>query len=111
MGSTEARRRGAIKDEKDIRGRWKGKGRVSDVYDDIELPYPDAKVAGLLCIGGPCKYVIKDGSGITNEFLIQYVVPRIAQKFPHDVAVVLGTALLWRIFSQDGEAAIPQVIQ
>lgn len=111
MGSTESRRRGATKDEKDIRGRWKGKGRVSDVYDDIELPYPDAKVAGLLCIGGPCKYVIKDGSGITSEFLIQYVVPRIAQKFPRDVAVVLGTALLWRIFSQDGEAAIPQVIR
>lgn len=84
---------------------------MSDVYDDIELPYPDAKVAGLLCIGGPCKYVIKDGSGITSEFLIQYVVPRIAQKFPHDVSVVLGTALLWRIFSQDGEAAIPQVIR
>jgi hypothetical protein len=111
MGSTEARRRGATKDEKDIRGRWKGKGRVSDVYDDIELPYPDAKVAGLLCIGGPCKYVVKDDSGITSKFLLQHVVPGITRKFPRHVALVLGTALLWRIFSQDGEDAVPQAIR
>ena len=42
--ATHARRCGVTMDEKDIRGRWKGKGRVSDVYDDVELPYPDAKV-------------------------------------------------------------------
>jgi hypothetical protein len=42
--ATFARRCGVTKDEKDIRGRWKGAGRVSDVYDDVELPYPDGKV-------------------------------------------------------------------
>jgi hypothetical protein len=42
---THGRRCGVSKDEKDIRGRRKGKGRVSGVYEDIELPYPDAKVA------------------------------------------------------------------
>jgi hypothetical protein len=31
-------------------GRGKAGGRISDVYDDIELPYPDAKVAEKLCI-------------------------------------------------------------
>ena len=30
---------------------------VSDVYDDVVLPYPDAKVAEKLCVGGPCFYV------------------------------------------------------
>jgi hypothetical protein len=43
--ATHVRRCGVTKDEKDIRGRWKVKGRVSDDYEDIELPYPGAKVA------------------------------------------------------------------
>jgi hypothetical protein len=44
--STFARRCGVTKDEKDIRGRWKGAGKGStNVNDDVELPYPDAKVA------------------------------------------------------------------
>jgi hypothetical protein len=46
------------KDEKDIQGCWKGEGCVSDVYDNVELLYPDAKVAAALC-GGPlclCDY-------------------------------------------------------
>jgi hypothetical protein len=30
---------------------------VSDVYDNDELPYPDAEVAAALCCGGPCFYV------------------------------------------------------
>ena len=33
--ATHARRRGVTKDEKEIRGRWKGQGRVSDVHDDV----------------------------------------------------------------------------
>jgi hypothetical protein len=80
FGSTHARKSGCSKDEKDLRGRWR-KGRVSDVYDDIELPFPDAKVAGKLCVGGPCKYAIKDGSGVTDDFLLQHVV-NICTRFP-----------------------------
>jgi len=38
--ATFARRCGVTKDKNDIRGPWKGAGRVSDVYDDAELPYP-----------------------------------------------------------------------
>ncbi len=52
--ATFAQRCGVTKDEKDIRGRWKGAGRVSNVYDDVELPYLDPKVAEKLCGGGPC---------------------------------------------------------
>jgi hypothetical protein len=50
--ATQARKCGCNKDEKDIRGRWKSKGQVSDVYNDVELPYPDTKVAEKLSIGG-----------------------------------------------------------
>jgi hypothetical protein len=44
--ATQAQKCGCNKDKKDIRGRWKSKGLVSDVYDNKELPYPDAR--GLL---------------------------------------------------------------
>ena len=29
--------------------------RVSDVHDDIDLPFPGEKDAGKLCMDGPCK--------------------------------------------------------
>ena len=57
FASTHVHRSGINKDDKDIRGRWKLAKRVSDVYDDVELPFPDAKVADKLCIGGPCYYL------------------------------------------------------
>jgi hypothetical protein len=65
----------------------KGK-HISDVHDDIDLPYPDAKVAGRLCIGGPCRYVLKEGSGITANFLLENVAPNIQSQFPPLVARV-----------------------
>jgi hypothetical protein len=66
--STTVRNLGASKDTKDIRGRWKSSNRVSDVYDNVELPFPDAKLAGLLCPGGPICYAIMPGSGVTRAF-------------------------------------------
>jgi regulator of replication initiation timing len=101
--STHARKSGCNKDEKEIRGRWKSNRRIADVYDDIDLPYPDAKVAGKLCIGGPCKYSVKAGSGVTDGFILQYVVPAIATRFPEKVSLVLGKALLWFAFSDEQE--------
>ena len=59
FASTDCRNKGASRDEKDYRGRWKSRTRVSDTYDDIKLPYIDAKVAGLLCRGGPVKYKVR----------------------------------------------------
>ena len=75
LASTWARKNGASKDEKDIHRHWKGKGRVLDVYDDVELPYPDTKVAAILCPGGACKYVVKENSAVTSDFILQHVVP------------------------------------
>ena len=52
FAATHACCSGCSKDDKDIRGQWKSKTRVSDVYEDTELPFPDANVAEKLCIGG-----------------------------------------------------------
>ena len=54
ISASECCGKGASKDEKDLRGRWKSTGCVSDVYDDIELPYPDAKVAALPPVARSC---------------------------------------------------------
>jgi hypothetical protein len=77
----------------------------------VDLPFPDAKVAARLCIGGPCKYVVKEGSGITDTFLLEHVVPNVWICYPDDVAKVLGKALLWFIFSPDSSNYLPTPLQ
>jgi hypothetical protein len=42
---------GVRKDKKDIRDRWKGRGRVSEIYNDFKLPYSGAKVAENFALG------------------------------------------------------------
>ena len=87
---------------------------MSDVYDDTELPYPDAKVAEKLCIlGGPCFYMFAEE--LTGEdyaaagastiammktFILSNVVPNIRKRMSDAAALVLGKALLcWLIYS------------
>ena len=96
LASTHSRRSGATKDEKDVRGRWKGKGRVSDVYDDVELPWPDLKVAQMLCLGGACRYELQNG--VTDQFVLTHVVPSIRANLDDDISVIFGTALMYSIF-------------
>ena len=111
FGSTRARRGGASKDEKDYRGRWKKNRRVSDVYDDAELPYPDGKVAALLCPGGPCSYRIKTNSCVTNDWILDHVVPSIAGSvYGRTLATILGKALLWVIFSDKKHWVPPAIV-
>ena len=116
FASTHAHRSGCSRDNKDLRGRWTSKSRVSDVYDDTELPYPDAKVAEMLCIGGPCYYLFPEELNVTNmtednevaagvpmiammkTFILTNVVPNIRKRMSDAVALVLGKALLWLIF-------------
>ncbi len=62
-------------------GRWKRRTEQVDIYIDVELPYPDANVAAALCIGGPCKYVLNEESGVSDDWLLQYVVPNICVDF------------------------------
>jgi hypothetical protein len=71
----------------------------------MELPYPDAKVAAVLCPGGPVKYKLREGSNIDARFILQHVVPKIAAKLGNNVAIVFGRALLWGAFAEVGEEA------
>ena len=83
----EARKQGALADEIEIRGRWKPQGRrVVFRYIDVKQLHIDAKVAGVLCKGGPIKYKLKVGleNRITDDWLFTYCVPHIRQRFAND---------------------------
>jgi hypothetical protein len=83
-----------------------------DTYIKPTLAYPNAKVAAVLCKGGPCKYVMKEGSGSPDAWILQYVVPHIAQRFSPSVALVLGRPLLWVAFAfkDFGVLYLPQAL-
>lgn len=96
----------------ETRGRWKrAGGRIVGVYISNELPYADAKVASALCVGGPCQYVLKENTGINDEWLLEHVVPHTVtrSKFRDNeqVALVLALPLLWASFDADMEDFIP----
>jgi hypothetical protein len=110
MPATQARRSGCSKDDTDHRGRWRRKKRQSDDYVDMALPYPDAKVAAKLCIGGPCMYALKTNSGVSDDWLAEYVVPNILRRFPRQVGMVLGRALLWACFDEVMKELLPAAL-
>jgi hypothetical protein len=110
LPSTHSRRSGCSRDDVDCRGRWRRKKRVADDYIDVCLPYPDAKVAGKLCIGGPVKYVLRLNSGISDDWILEHVVPNIMRRFPRQVGLVLGRALLWACFEQGAAGTLPAMI-
>ncbi len=122
-GVTTARRSACSKDEVDFRGRWKNSRRQQDTYTDTTIPFVDAKVAAALCKGGPVAYIVKDASGITNQWILDYVVPNMRQglycpdlinaptefapAIPEQVCIILGKALLFKIFdSSPGEKRV-----
>ena len=68
----------------------------------MELPYPDAKVAERLCIGGPCFYSTYNAfcnSNVLTMFILTKVVPSIRQQLPDSAAIVFGRAMLWVVYS------------
>jgi hypothetical protein len=113
-GVTTARKSGCSKDDVDFRGRWKNSRRQQDTYADTTIPFVDAKVASALCKGGPVAHVVKEASGITDQWILDYVVPNmrgglfcpdpknapevLAVAVPVQVCIVLGRALLFKIF-------------
>ena len=108
MGSTQAKRRGAGGEQVDHRGRWvskKGSRIVNAVYIDPEDEYADAFVATKLCLGGPIKYKVKDelASHITTNWLAEFVIPNIANRYVGDQNLIhnLGLAMLFIIMDED----------
>ena len=57
---------GGSPNEIEIRGRWKGLkgGRVVFRYIKAQQAYEDARIAALLCRGGPVRYKLKGGISI-----------------------------------------------
>ena len=101
--ATYASRCGATPQEIEHRGRWKhGSGRVVMRYIDNSDPAVDARVAGMLCQGGPIKYQLKYGMGnrITDDWLFTHVVPNIFRRFTHDTRFcrVLAMPMLYAYF-------------
>lgn len=98
-------------EEIDIRGRWKRHGtKVVDRYIDVKQEYIDGKVAATLCIGGPVKYELVEGSGLTKEWLEEKVVPGISDFFhleDNNIAFVLALPLLWAIMDSEQQKRVP----
>ena len=69
-----------------LRGRWRGKKKQVDTYIDVDQPYPDARVAAVLCgPRGPCKYAVKGGMVVPAAFL-DSIVPHCCAAFGTQVA-------------------------
>ncbi len=98
--ATYASRNGITREWIQQRGRWRGQRRQVDDYIDNFQPYPDARVAAVLCgIRGACKYVFKNGEDASNEFL-ESITPCACEVFGVDVARVLALPLLWAAYER-----------
>ena len=97
--ATKCRENGCPKDDLDYRARWSSK-RMQDAYVDSQLSWPDVNCASRLCFKGVCKYKIKDDAGVCEEWLCQFVAPRISTTFGNKVGSILGTCLLWACFNE-----------
>jgi hypothetical protein len=115
--STWAAEHGASQDHIEIRRRWKGgkNGRTVNRYINVEQLPTDGHVAAILCVGGPIKYLCRNGSGITLEWMHEHVVPGIHSHFQGDgsnfVAGVLSHAFMFAAFHPGLEHMLPDTIR
>ena len=88
-----------------LRGRWRGKKKQVDTYIDVDQPYPDARVAAVLCgPRGPCKYAVKAGMVVPAAFL-DSIVPHCCAAFGTQVARVLALPLLWAAYEREAQVS------
>ena len=57
-----------------------------------------------------CKYQVHKSSGINNSFISDFIVLGISRRLPVDMSIMLGTALLWYIYSENGDS-VPNSIR
>ena len=96
--STYASRFGLLRDWISLRGRWRTSKKQVDVYIDVDVPYPDAKVASVLCgPRGPCKYATRAGADLTDDFFCT-IAPRCVEAFGREVGIMLARSLLWAAY-------------
>jgi hypothetical protein len=110
--TTLARSKDGLAPETNFWARWKSEEKkgAQGKYWSVDLPWPDAKTAGLLCVGGPIKYKFKSGTGITTDWILENVVPNIAKYYSCQLAEVLGTAMLWAMWDDNTLKHIPPPI-
>lgn len=108
--TTKARSSGVPRDFIDYRARWRNK-RMQEIYADTVLPWPDIKTASKLCVGGICMYKLKDGCGLSNEWLSEHVAPAIQQCFGSGVAEILAKPLLWACLDEECASMVPEHIR
>ncbi len=98
--ATFASRFGMPKDWINQRGRWRGKKEQVDTYIEVVQPYPDAKVAGVLCgTRGPCMYKVKVDMHVPSAFL-ELITPKSSVAFNPAIAKVLALPLLWASYER-----------
>jgi len=95
----ESRKKGALPDEIEIRGRWKPQGkRAVFRHIDVTQVHIDAKICGMLCPGGPIKCKLKAGLAnlVTDDWLFTHCVPHIRLRLPNDrrLCRILGLSTL-----------------
>jgi hypothetical protein len=114
LASTFAARNGCSQSDVEARGRWRGQQRMVNRYIDTESPYVDAKVAAALCLGGPISYKLEEGSGVTDDWLLENVVPKLLNLYPasqNKAAKVLALPLLWACLDPDASNMVPATVR
>ena len=99
METLRDRRCGCSKYETGRRALWRKKFHQYS-YADTILPWPYEKVAADVCKGGAIHYQVRLDSGISEDWILTFIVPAIASQYCRSVSLVLGRALLWRIFDE-----------
>jgi hypothetical protein len=110
--ATWARNNGCTEDDVNNRGRWKRTRRVVDRYLDVLQEYVDAKVQAALCVGGPIRYKLVEGSGISIDWYLENVVPSIRAYYSSDNTIchVLALPLLYACLHPDLMDTVPLTI-
>ena len=115
--SSWARKNGCSTDDIEIRGRWKSGGgrarRVVNRYIDPEQQFIDCKCAAALCVGGAVKYVLKEDTNVTKQWMRENVVPGLVACFgtENTICDVLAPVLLWACFEPTVRGKVPQAIR
>ncbi len=87
FSSTYLRQSGCAQDNINVQGRWKRSKQIVDIYYiDPDIPYPSAKAAVAICIGGPIKYVLKKEK-LDDCWIVEHVVPHIFKIYKDKKAV------------------------
>jgi hypothetical protein len=109
--ATWSKMNGCTMDKIETRGRWKRNSRrVVDRCISVYQPQIEAKVEGVLCVGGPIQYSLVDNSGIKPEWLKSIVVRGKTAKFGQlsTIAQVLGLPLLWACLDSTESRRVPE---